>query len=90
MPLRKSCFGCFVILCMTADTDDDSWEDCVSSDGSTDDLNADVAMDTEAPVSICLVSYVCRHGSTTAVLCTYSCVSGYVHLTIYLVALYMQ
>jgi len=32
-------------------TDDDGWEDCVSSDGSTDDITADVAMDTEAPVS---------------------------------------
>ncbi|KAI0219973.1 HEAT repeat-containing protein 3 [Lamellibrachia satsuma] len=43
-------------ICCPSD-DDDSWEDCVSSDGSTDDLNADVAMDTEAPdSSICLTS----------------------------------
>ncbi|KAK2171786.1 hypothetical protein NP493_1028g00034 [Ridgeia piscesae] len=37
-------------ICCPSD-DDDGWEDCVSSDGSTDDITADVAMDTEAPDS---------------------------------------
>ena len=33
-------------------TDDGVWEDCGSSDGSIEELSADVDMDTEAPVSV--------------------------------------
>ena len=32
--------------------DGDGWEDCGSSDGSSEDISADVDMDTEEPVSL--------------------------------------
>ena len=39
------------MICLIMMADGDGWEECGSSDGSTEDISADVDMDTEEPVS---------------------------------------